>query len=200
MADNSTEPTPLLVLDFGDGKRGEFKAHRFANQFLMVKHIDNMFSGGYDGLVAATTLAMDQVLPEEKEALEQFLYENGRSDQYIIAVQNGLNGVWSGETNLPLESSQDSSETTSPQDGDQSSTEDSSSPATPEETRLESRGGLSLFPGLPLRSVLMATYAVLRELSDEPDELDGRLGFESEEVMKSTNWTRWRTSGVVGCC
>lgn len=129
------ETVPLLVLDFGDGKRGEFKAHRYANQFLMVKHIDNMFAGGYDGLVAATTLAMDQVLPEEKEKLEQFLFENGRSDQYIIAIQNGLNGVLSGETNLPLESSQDSSETTSPQDGDQSSTDDSSSPATPEETR-----------------------------------------------------------------
>jgi len=27
----------------------------------------------------------------------------------------------------------------------------------------------------------MATYAVLRELSDEPDELDGRLGFEVED-------------------
>ena len=129
MTENNA-PTPLLVVDFGDGQRGEFKAHRYANQFLLVRHIDQLFAGGYEGLVAATNLALDQVLPEEKGRLEQFLFEHGRSEDYITAIHDGLQGCWTGETNLPLGSSPDSSETSSPTDGDQSSRDDSSSPAT----------------------------------------------------------------------
>lgn len=128
MSNDTTEPTPLLVLDFGDGAREEFKAHRYANQFLLVRHIDQLFAGGYEGLVAATNLALDQVLPEEKPRLEQFLFENGRSESYIEAIHDGLQGCWKGETNLPLGSSSDSSETSSLTDGDQPSKDDSSSP------------------------------------------------------------------------
>lgn len=125
------EATPLLVLDFGDGVKGEFKAHRYANQFLLVRHSDDLFRGGYKAIEAATILTLDQVLPEEKERLEQFLFENGRSDNYVDAISDGLQACWSGETNLPLEPSSDSSETSSPTDGDPSSKDDSSSPDTP---------------------------------------------------------------------
>lgn len=133
---SENEQTSLLVLDFGDGEREEFKAHRFANQFLLVRHIDKLFEGGYEGLVAATSLAIDQVLPEEKERLEQFLFAHGRSDSYIKAIHDGLSACWSGETKLPLDQPSTSSETTSPSGGGTSSMGGSSSPVTLEPVAL----------------------------------------------------------------
>ena len=38
------ETQPTLVLDFGDGEAGTFKAHRQANNLTLIENIDNVFS------------------------------------------------------------------------------------------------------------------------------------------------------------
>ena len=122
----NTEVQAALVLDFGDGATETFKAHRYANQFLLVKHVDDLFGDGYEALKAASILVMDQVEEDEHARLERFLYEHGREDTYLQAIRDGLGKVWSGETSLPLDRPSDSSETTSAPDGEPSSTGDSS--------------------------------------------------------------------------
>ena len=129
MAENQ-EAQSALVLDFGDGVVETFKAKRYANSFLLARHAEDLGGGGYQAIVAATTLALDQVEDDEHVRLERFLFENGRNENYLEAISEGLGNVWSGETKLPFDQPSTSSETISPQDGDTSSTEDSSSPAT----------------------------------------------------------------------
>ena len=131
---------PTIVLDFGDGVSETFKAHRYANQFLLVRHLDQAFGseGDYYAIVAVTNLVRDQVLEEERSRLDEFLFAQGRHEDYVTVIRDGLGNCWQGETNLPLERSQDSSGTTSPTGGDTSSTGDSSSPDTSE--RLEFKG------------------------------------------------------------
>ena len=123
---------PTIVLDFGDDASGTFKAERYANQFLLVRHLDQAYGseGDYWAIVAVTNLVRDQVLPEEVARLDEFLLAHGRRDDYVTVIRDALGECWKGETNLPLEQSQDSSATTSPTDGETSSTGDSSSPAT----------------------------------------------------------------------
>lgn len=124
------ETQPTLVIDFGDGVSGEFRAHRYANQFLLVRHVDQIFDSGYQAVQAVTVLVLDQVLPEERARLEDFLLENGRRDDYSQRLYDALDGCWKGETSLPLEPSSVSSGTSlSPETG-QPSRDDSSSPAT----------------------------------------------------------------------
>ena len=50
--------------------------------------------------------------------------------------------------------------------------------------------GLSPFPGLPLRSVLLATYMVFREnrSEEELDDLDIELGFKEDVEDDSEGW------------
>lgn len=133
MTDNN-DVQPTVVLDFGDGQPAEFKAERYANQFLLVRHLDQAYGseGDYYAIVAVTNLVRDQVLDEERDRLDEFLLAHGRSDDYVPVIRDALGDCWRGETNLPLEPSQDSSETTSPTDGDTSSTGDSSSEDTRE--------------------------------------------------------------------
>ena len=73
----NTEVQAALVLDFGDGATETFKAHRYANQFLLVKHVDDLFGDGYEALRAASILVMDQVEEErwvrEAEVVADFL-------------------------------------------------------------------------------------------------------------------------------
>lgn len=133
----NTEVQAALVLDFGDGATETFKAHRYANQFLLVKHVDDLFGDGYEALRAASILVMDQVEEDEHARLERFLFEHGREDTYLNAIRDGLGKVWSGETSLPLEPSPDSSATTSPLGGEPSSTGGSSLQDTQELPRLD---------------------------------------------------------------
>jgi hypothetical protein len=115
---------PTVVLDFGDGQPATFKAERYANQFLLVRHLDQAYGsdGDYYAIVAVTNLVRDQVLDEERDRLDEFLLAHGRSDDYVPVIRDALGECWKGETNLPLGSSQDSSETTSQTDGATSST------------------------------------------------------------------------------
>lgn len=121
---DTNETQPALVLDFGDGAAESFKAHRYANQFLLVRHVEELFGDGYDALKAASILVLDQVLDEDKARAERFLFEHGRSDTYLEAIREGLGKVWQGETTLPLDRPSDSSETTSPPGGGTSSMDD----------------------------------------------------------------------------
>ena len=129
---DENEQQATLVIDFGDGVVGTFKANRYANQFLLIRHADDLDGdSGYNRLKAATVLALDQVLEEEHERLERFLYENGRNENYVTALLDGLGACWSGETGLPLEPSSDSSGDTSTPETDSSSTDGSLSVGTP---------------------------------------------------------------------
>jgi len=129
MADDSNDVQPTVVLDFGDGVSGTFKAERYANQFLLVRHLDQAYGseGDYYAIVAVTNLVRDQVLDEERDRLDNLLLAAGRHEDYITVIRDALGECWKGETNLPLEQPQDSSATTSPTDGAESSTGDSSS-------------------------------------------------------------------------
>lgn len=132
MTDTSDVTGPAFVLDFGEGRRGEFKAHAKGNAFLLVRYMDDLFSDqAFTAAKAAIALAVDQVLPEEQERLQQFLMDNGRAENLADAIYDALNATWSGETSFPLAPSSGSSEPTSPIDGGTSSTDGSSSPATP---------------------------------------------------------------------
>ena len=133
---DTNDVQPTVVLDFGDDGSGTFKAHRYANQFLLVRHLDQAFGseGDYAAIVAATNLVRDQVLDEERDRLDEILYRAGRSEDYVVVIRDALGECWKGETSLPLDRSDDSSATTSPTGGDTSSTDDSSSPDTVEES------------------------------------------------------------------
>lgn len=124
------ETQPTIVIDFGDGAVGEFRAHRYANQFLLVRHVDQIFGSGYGAIQAVTVLILDQVLPEERARLEEFLLANGRRDDYSQRLYDALDSCWRGETHLPLGPSSDSSATSSSLETEQQSRDDLSSPAT----------------------------------------------------------------------
>jgi hypothetical protein len=113
-----TEPTepapelaPHLVLEL-DGDRQEFRAHGQANQFLLVRHIDDIGKGGYFYVRAVTILALGQVLTDERPRLEGYLAEHGTSADYTDGLFDALSACWSGETMLPLVPSSNSSEPT----------------------------------------------------------------------------------------
>ena len=132
MDDTAHEDQPALVIDFGDQGVGRFRAHRYANQFLMADQFELLFTGNsYQQAKAATLLAEDQVLPDEVPRLRAFLMEHGREVEYSQKVYDGLDACWQGETSFPSEPSPDSYTTTTPADGDTSSTDDSSSLDTP---------------------------------------------------------------------
>ncbi len=137
----SNDVQATVVLDFGDGQPATFKAERYANQFLLVRHLDQAYGseGDYYAIVAVTNLVRDQVLDEERDRLDEFLLAHGRSEDYVPVIRDALGECWKGETNLPLESSQDSSATTSPTDGATSSTDASSSVDTAERNLEEFR-------------------------------------------------------------
>ena len=126
------EAQPTLVLDFGDGEAGTFKAHRQANNLTLIENIDNVFSDSpFESIKAVTVLIQDQVLDEDLDSLREFLHQHGRDENYATVLYEALSACWSGETNLPFEPSSDSSDAISTPETEPSSTEDSSSPATP---------------------------------------------------------------------
>jgi hypothetical protein len=132
MNDATQEVQPTLVLDFGDGEAGTFKAHRQANNLTLIENADNVFSDSpYESIKAVTVLVQDQVLDEELPQLREYLHQHGRDENYATVLYEALEKCWSGETGLPLEPSSDSSDDTETPEPEPSSTEDSSSPATP---------------------------------------------------------------------
>lgn len=126
MTTNETENAegqPTIVITFGDDV-GTFRAHRYANQFLLAKHLDNVLTtGGYHAIKGVTEIALDQCLPEDRAELEQFLLAHGYSDTYVASLYEALETCWRGETSLPFEPSSESSGTTSTPSGSSSSTD-----------------------------------------------------------------------------
>ena len=133
MTENAVRPA--LIVNFDD-EVGTFPAQETANQALLVQHVDNIYGGGYAAVKALIVLTTDMVLPDEQEEFGEFLMRNGRHPDFQQRLYDGLEACWKGETTLPLERSEDSSETSSAQDGDQSSKDDSSSPDIPAEESL----------------------------------------------------------------
>lgn len=126
-----SEATPALVLDFGEGRRAEFKAYDRPNLVLLTEHFDNLFSEGYHAARSAIILAVEQAVPEEREAVKAHLTANGRHDSFVDVIYQGLDGCWRGVTTYPSVPLSDSSTTTGQTDGGTSSTDASPSPATP---------------------------------------------------------------------
>jgi hypothetical protein len=132
MTEATESSTPALQITFGDDT-ATFKAHPDANQFLIMRHIDDLALPGFASLKAVTVLVLDQVLDEERPALEEFLLKHGREDDYSQILYDSLQACWSGETVYPFGSSSDSAEATSETDEPEPlSTPDSSSEDTVE--------------------------------------------------------------------
>lgn len=138
MSETTQETQPTLVLNFGDGEAGVFKAHRQANNLTLIENIDNVFSdSAYESIKAVTVLIQDQVLDEDLPQLREFLHQHGRDENYARVLYDALDACWSGETQLPFEPSSDSSDAISTPATEPSSTDDSSSPATLVRTFME---------------------------------------------------------------
>lgn len=133
MTTNETENAegqPTIVITFGDDV-GTFRSHRYANQFLLAKHLDNvLLTGGYHAIKGVTDIVMDQTLPEDRPELERFLLTHGYADTYVATVYEALEKCWQGETSLPFGQSSESSDTISTPDGGSSSTDVSPSQDT----------------------------------------------------------------------
>ena len=169
---------PSLVVDFGD-ERGEFKAHDRANQAVLVKYVDDLFArrirsrqgsrrtvprhgptGGHRRVrrVPPPERTRRRLHPKALRRTRRLLEgRNAPPFRVVVAlVRHFLSDIWRPviEGRLVL--------------------------AGHPEVERDVRGGLELFGGLPLRSVLMATYAVLSEGKnpDQQADLDEALGFD----------------------
>lgn len=119
-----TETAPHLVLDFHDGGDvGVFPAWPTMNQGVLWKYRNELT--GFDAVMALTYSA---VKADQTERLEEFLIAHGHADDFAQVLFDALEALVKGETNLPLERSQDSS--TSTPDTEPQSTDDSLSEGT----------------------------------------------------------------------
>lgn len=109
--EGEAEPAPTaphLVLEL-DGDRQLFRCRgQKANQYLLVKYLDDLSSVGFAATRAVVKLALGQVLPDEQRRLEAYLDVHGFAEDFDSALYAALEACWKGETLLPFAPSSDS--------------------------------------------------------------------------------------------